>query len=108
MVEYETRELLIPLGVDLYDVPIGPETTRRCQHLIDAALRDARAEGWEPEGPTDWQRLWHSGAITLGDHRGFLGLVGHYSFDAARVRLKRGVSVAPDAARRDLAGVSAR
>ena len=108
MVEHETRELMIPLGIDLYDVPIGPDTKQRCQDLIDEALRDARAEGWEPEGPTDWQSLWRSGAITLGDHRGFLGLVGHYSFDAARIRLKRGVSVAAESSRRELAGVSAR
>ena len=47
-------------------------------------------------------------AIMLGDHRGFLGLVGHYSFDAARIRLKRGVSVAAESSRRELAGVSAR
>src|SRR5262245_46123764 len=77
MVEWERRELVVRLGVELDDAPIDPQTKRRCQDVIDEALREAAAEGWEPDGATDWEALWRDGAIARGERRSVRGRGGH-------------------------------
>ena len=86
---WEYRELVIPLQVALDDLPIGRHVAQRCERIIREQLARYRAEGWQADGPAEWDGLWAAGRVRIRLVVGWLGLVGHYEFASATLRLRR-------------------
>ena len=89
---WASQDLVIPLDVEIDDIPLGPTSRRACEQLVRDALRRAGEEGWQFDGPVDLGTLWALGAVKLGERLGFFGLVGHYVIESVLVRVKRPVA----------------
>ena len=91
---WEYWDLTVPLNVD-YRLEAGPsEADERCRQILRRRLERVRRDGWQAEGPTEWQSLLAAGYVRWGDF-GTQPATRTRRYLSVTVRLKRLVQPQP-------------
>ena len=89
---WEYKDVLIYLNLSTSDFPDRRLLERRFEGILDRRLRQAAADGWEPDGPTGWDALRAAGRISRRQTSPFSArgiFQPAYVYEYATVRLRR-------------------